>query len=118
MGQPEEGSEAVSGRSRWRITKAKLSLCSWGGWESRSLLARRCGRPGCVPEDWMLGEHVHREARPRCSSGHFVLEKPLGEKGKDPGKGERQEEPRTVLFQKAFWVMRGRREGEAESANT
>lgn len=71
VGQPEEGGQAglgkgvsVSERSHLRITKAKLSLWSWGGWESRSLLARRCGRSGCVLEGSFLGKHVRRGVRP------------------------------------------------------
>lgn len=81
----------MSGRSHCRIAKAKLFLCSWGGWESRSLLARRCGRPGRVSEDWMLGEHVHRGVRPLSSSGHFAVGKPLEEKGQARKMGRSQE---------------------------
>lgn len=76
---------SVSARNHLRITKAKLSLWSRGGWESRSLLARRCGRSGCVLEGSLLGEHVRRGVRPPCPSGHFMVEGAPG--GEEEGGG-------------------------------
>lgn len=85
--------EPMSGRA-WRVTKAKFSLRSRGGWESRSVLAGRCGRLGV---SWRPGAGRARPQRGEAAAALWATvcwRSPW----KELGQVKSGQEPRAVLF--------------------